>query len=258
MPTQIWNYIILLSAVSTANYEIYMNTITCQVVAITPLTSVVNKVILAPTTAVSFIAGQYLQICLTDTDKRPFSIASIPQQSQIELHIGTPEGDTWSSAAMAYLQLQFAAGQPVQIEAGLGHAQWRFDSDNPIILLAGGTGFSYVHSIAQAIAAAEQQKPVFLYWGVRTEDALYYQAELATWAAKHAKYQVIPVVQQPSDQWQGRTGLVHEAVLNDFVSLEAYDIYMAGPFAMAGVAREAFAQQGGQRQQMFADAFAYI
>lgn len=235
-----------------------MNAIACQVVSIEALTPIVSKVLLAPSVSVPFIAGQYLQLCLTPGDKRPFSIASTPEHTLLELHIGTPAGDNWSGAAMSYLQQQYALAAPVQVEIGLGQAQWQQHSERPIILLAGGTGFSYVYSIAMAIAAAAQDKPVFLYWGVRSEDALYYQAELEQWAAAHPKYRFIPVVQQPDPTWQGRTGLVHEAVLNDFVSLEAYDIYMAGPFAMAGVAREAFAEQGGHREQMFADAFAYI
>lgn len=235
-----------------------MNAIACQVVSIEALTPVVSKVLLAPSVPVHFAAGQYLQLCITPTDKRPFSIASTPEQTLLELHIGTPEGDSWSSSAMQHLQQQYALAAPVQVEVGLGQAQWQTPIDKPVILLAGGTGFSYVHSIALAIAAAKQDKPVFLYWGVRNEEALYYQTELAQWAATNAKFRFIPVVQQPTASWPGRTGLVHEAVLQDFVSLEAYDIYMAGPFAMAGVAREAFALQGGHREQMFADAFAYI
>lgn len=235
-----------------------MNAIACQVVSIEALTPVVSKVLLAPATPMPFNAGQYLQLCITPNDKRPFSIASIPQQALLELHIGTPEGDNWSSSAMQHLRQQHALAAPVQVEVGLGLAQWQTESDKPVILLAGGTGFSYVYSIAMAIAAAKHDKPVFLYWGVRTEEALYYQAELEQWAANNTKFRYIPVVQDPCTSWTGKTGLVHQAVLDDFVSLDAYDIYIAGPFAMAGVAREAFAEQGGKREQMFADAFAYI
>ncbi len=235
-----------------------MNAISCQVISIDALTPVVSKVILAPSSPVQFTAGQYLQLCLSATDKRPFSIASTPSQEMLELHIGAPAGDSWSSAALSHLQQHYAAGSAVQVEVGLGHASWQAKSDRPIILLAGGTGFSYVHSIAMALAEAGQNKPVFLYWGVKTASALYYQTALAKWALAQPSYRFIPVVEQPEAQWQGRSGLVHEAVLADFVSLEAYDIYIAGPFAMAGVAREAFIQQGGQREHMYADAFAYI
>ncbi|KKO43907.1 FMN reductase [Arsukibacterium ikkense] len=232
--------------------------IACNVLAVEALTPGISKVVLSPQRAVDYHAGQYLQLVLSVDDKRPFSIASIASSNQLELHIGTPAGDNWSSAALTHIEQQFRAGLPVLAEIGLGQAQWRQNSIRPIILLAGGTGFSYVYAIAQALSAADASQPVFLYWGVRHQDALYYQQELQHWANSNKQFRFIPVVQQPDSSWQGRTGLVHEAVLADFVSLEAYDIYIAGPFAMAGVARAAFTEQGAHLEQMFADAFAYI
>ncbi len=52
-----------------------------------------------------------------------------------------------------------------------------------IILLAGGTGFSYVHSIASAIAQSGVNRPVQLYWGLRNQQALYAEAELTQLAS---------------------------------------------------------------------------
>ncbi len=235
-----------------------MTIISCSVDLIEALTPTVNRVLLTPAQAVSFASGQYLQLCLSDSDKRPFSIASIPGQPQLELHIGGAVADQYASQALAYLLQQQQLNQPVQAEVGLGSAQFRADSERPVILLAGGTGFSYIYSIAQTIAAANIDRPVFIYWGVREPGALYHFDVMQQWAAQNSKYRFIPVVQHADDNWQGRSGLVHEAVLSDFVSLEAYDIYVAGPFAMAGVVRSAFAEQGAQREHMFADAFAYI
>ena len=235
-----------------------MTTISCNVDVIEALTPTVNRVLLTPAEPVTFESGQYLQLCLSDSDKRPFSIASIPGQRQLELHIGGAVADQYASQALAHLLQQHQLQQPVQAEIGLGNAQFRQHHARPIILLAGGTGFSYVYSIAQSIAAAKLDQPVFVYWGVREQSGLYHADVMQQWAAQHTKYRFIPVVQQASDSWQGRTGLVHEAVLADFVSLEAYDIYVAGPFAMAGVVRNAFIEQGAHREHMFADAFAYI
>ena len=65
-----------------------MNEITCQVVALTPLTEYVYKVLLKPSKAVDFAAGQYLNFVMSDEDKRPFSIASAPGAEFIELQIG--------------------------------------------------------------------------------------------------------------------------------------------------------------------------
>ncbi|MBY0418441.1 MAG: NAD(P)H-flavin reductase [Pararheinheimera sp.] len=231
-----------------------MTKVICTVDKIQPLTSGVHQILLTPQQKVEFKPGQYLQLCLTEQDKRPFSVASIPGQAQLELQIGGAVADQYSGQALAHLK----SNDEVTVEVGLGQAFWREDSHNPILLLAGGTGFSYVYSIAQAIAAAGVKRPVFLYWGVRHEEALYHMPELQQWASTYHDYKLMPVVQSPTDNWQGRSGLVHQAVLEDFVSLDAYDIYIAGPFPMVGVVRDAFLQQGAKREQMFADAFAYI
>lgn len=235
-----------------------MTITSCTVDLIEALTPTVNRVLLTPAEPVSFISGQYLQLCLSDSDKRPFSIASTPANKQIELHIGGAVADQYASQAIAHLMQQHQLKQPVKAEIGLGKAHFQPDSARPVILLAGGTGFSYIYSIAQSIAEAALDRPVFVYWGVREQTALYHAEAMQQWAAQHSKYRFIPVVQNPDESWQGRSGMVHQAVLDDFISLEPYDIYIAGPFAMAGVVREAFLQQGAHKEQMYADAFAYI
>ncbi|MBU77006.1 MAG: NAD(P)H-flavin reductase, partial [Pseudoalteromonadaceae bacterium] len=58
-----------------------MQTLLADVVAISPLTDHVHKVILKPQQPVSFEAGQYMQLVLGEKDKRAFSIASRPSQT---------------------------------------------------------------------------------------------------------------------------------------------------------------------------------
>lgn len=47
-------------------------------------------------------------------------------------------------------------------------------------------------------------------------------------------------MEQPDEYWQGRSGTVLMAVMQDYGSLEPYDIYIAGRFEMAKIARERF------------------
>lgn len=75
----------------------------------------------------------------------------------------------------------------------------------------------------------------------------------------HPNLKVIPVVEQPEEGWQGRSGTVLSAVLQDFSSLAEYDIYIAGRFEMAKIARERFvAERGAQEDRLFGDAFSFI
>lgn len=235
------------------------NKVLATVHSISALTPTVQRVLLLPQAPVEFQAGQYLQIFLSDSDKRPFSIACAPGftvdgQPALELQIGGAVSDNYASQALSHLRENPA----VLIQVGLGEAYWRQDSERPIILLAGGTGFSYVHSIASAIAQSGVDRPVQLYWGLRNQQALYAEAELTQWQAANPHYQLQLVVQEPDENWQGRSGLVHQAVLADHADLSAFDIYIAGPFPMVGAVRDAFLAQGAVQQQMYADAFAWL
>jgi aquacobalamin reductase/NAD(P)H-flavin reductase len=226
-----------------------MQTLKAEVVAISPLTEFVNKVILKPQQPVTFEAGQYMQLVLGEKDKRAFSIASRPSQcDEIELHIGASGADSYAMQSLEHLRNAHANNTMVDIEAGLGVSQLRLQCNRPIILLAGGTGFSYVKSMADHLAEINCDRPVLFYWGVKEESALY----------AHEEMKFIPVVENPSANWQGHTGFVHKAVMQDIVSLEPYDIYMAGRFDMIGIVRDDFIAHGAIRENMYADAFAFI
>ena len=229
-------------------------TILAEVLSIEAATNFVNIVKLKPLIPAEFQAGQYLQIVLSEEDKRIFSIASAPGAEVIELHIGAGPDDSYPRGALDHMSVN----REVIIEVGLGNAHIQTSSDRPIILMAGGTGFSYTKSIADHLTSIKATTPVILYWGVKEESALYARAEMETWAASHSHFEFIPVVENPSTEWQGKTGYVHQAVMNDIKDLAPYDIYLAGPFKMAGIAREDFINQGAIKERIFADAFAYI
>jgi NAD(P)H-flavin reductase len=231
------------------------HTIIADVASIEAVTDYVHIVKLKPTAPAHFLAGQYLQVVLSAEDKRIFSIASSPNAELIELHIGAGPDDAYPRGALEHM----AANRSVTLEIGLGHAHLQSASERPIILMAGGTGFSYVKSIADYLAETKPNHTVLLYWGARDKNSLYASEYLTEWAAKHRHFQYIPVIENASDEWQGHTGYVHHAVMSDIISLEPYDIYLAGPFKMAGIARDDFInQKGALKEHLFADAFAFI
>jgi len=62
----------------------------------------------------------------------------------------------------------------------------------------------------------------------------------------------------PDDDWRGRTGFVHQAVLDDFSDLSGYQVYACGGPAMIDVARKSFAATRGLSPDDFlADSFTY-
>ena len=237
-----------------------MKTINCQIVSLTSLTDHVFKVILKPSEKVNFTAGQYLNFVMSDEDKRPFSIASSPNSDLIELQIGAFVADSYPMQVIDRIKSSLADNKTITIEIPLGKAQLRTTSERPLLLLAGGTGFSYIKSMFEYLVEQNSQRHIMVYWGLRELSAAYELAETAAIIAKLPYANFIPVIEtvKANETWQGKTGLVHQAVMHDIVSLEPYDIYLAGRFEMVGAIRSDFVEHGALLEHMYADAFAFI
>ena len=68
----------------------------------------------------------------------------------------------------------------------------------------------------------------------------------------------VPVLSdaKPEDGWEGRTGLVHRAVMEDFPDLSAHQVYACGAPVMIEAARRDFAAACDLPEDEFhADAF---
>jgi len=193
---------------------------------------------------------------MDERDKRPFSMASTPMEKEIiELHIGASEINLYAMAVMERIQQQ----REITVDIPHGDAWLREEGERPLILIAGGTGFSYARSILLTALAQQPQRDIAIYWGGRELKHLYDLDELNALAVKHPNLKVIPVVEQPEEGWEGRNGTVLTAVMQDYGTLSEHDIYIAGRFEMAKIARDRFcAERGALEAHMYGDAFAFI
>lgn len=233
-----------------------MTTLSCKVTSVDAITETVYRVRLVPDSPFSFRAGQYLMVVMDERDKRPFSMASTPdEQGFIELHIGASELNLYAMAVMD----RILKDREIVIDIPHGDAWLRDEDDRPLILIAGGTGFSYVRSILFTALARNPAREIAIYWGGREEKHLYDLAELEALSVNHPNLSVVPVVEQPEEGWRGRSGTVLTAVMQDFGTLSEHDIYIAGRFEMAKIARDLFCNERSAREdRMFGDAFSFI
>ena len=96
-----------------------------------------------------------------------------------------------------------------------------------------------------------------LYWGVRKRADLYALELAERWQREHPRFRVVPVLSEPdpADDWHGRTGNVHEAMLADFARLEGFEVYVCGSVRMVEAAVPAFLAQGLGEAFCHTDAF---
>ncbi|MCL1125585.1 NAD(P)H-flavin reductase [Shewanella surugensis] len=235
-----------------------MNTIRCKIEKVSPFNDAVFQVILKPETAFDFKAGQYLCIVMNEKDKRPFSIASAPDAEHIELHIGAAVSENYPMQVVQRLQQCLQKDGSIEIEIPGGDAHFRSDSQRPRLLIAGGTGFSYIKSIVEQQIALDQAIETQLYWGCRTQEAMYYEDIARQWHDAHPWLHFVPVIEEASQDWQGKEANLLEQIQADFTRLTGFDIYIAGRFDMVGAAREVFRSMGVEEDHLYGDAFAFI
>jgi len=205
-----------------------------------------------------FKAGQYIEFLLKDGKRRAFSIANAPHvDNLLELHLRLIPGGQFTE----YVFNEMPEKAILRIEAPFGSFFLREDSTKPIIMVAGGTGFAPIKGIIEHMLHHNIQRDVILYWGALTKQDLYMPALPEAWAAEYPNIRFIPVLSdaKPEDQWQGRTGYVHQAVLDDFAAtgLADFEVYCCGAPAMVEVAHASFIEAGLAEDAFLSDAFTY-
>jgi len=202
------------------------------------------------------VAGQYLEFLLKDGKRRAFSIASPSYESSLlEIHLRLIPGGEFTE----YVFKEMKEKSILRVEGPFGNFFLRDDSTKPIIFVAGGTGFAPIKGMIEESIEKKLTRPIKLYRGARVLEDLYMDALCKKWAneIKHIEY--IPVLSESlkEDAWQGRTGLVHRAVLEDFVNLNDYQLYCCGAPQMVEVAHKAFIAQGLSEDEFYSDAFTF-
>jgi len=200
-----------------------------------------------------FVAGQYINILLADGQRRAFSFANPPHQNEyIELHVRLITGGRFTT----YVFNQMKVGDDLRFEGPLGSFCLR-ESERPIIFVAGATGFAPIKSIVEDAFHRGMRRPMLLYWGVRRPKDLYLMEFARRWQREHDNFKFVPVLSEPKseDQWTGRNGLVHEAILSDFPNLKGYEVYVCGSAKMVDTVFPAFLAQGLAEEYCFSDAF---
>lgn len=200
-----------------------------------------------------FLAGQYIEFLLADGKRRAFSLANAPHTDDLlEIHVRHVAGGNFTEHVFTTMKPK----DILRLEGPLGSFFLREDSQKPIILVAGGTGFAPIKGLIEHALHINAQRPMQLYWGAKDRAGLYLNSQAERWAAENG-IPYIPVLSEPDAGWTGRTGLVHEAVLADHADLSAYQTYVCGAPVMCEAALKDFAAKGLPKDEFFADVFSY-
>ena len=201
-----------------------------------------------------FFAGQYLDFILRDGTRRSFSMANAPHADGfIEIHVRHVPGGQFTDHVFSKLKEK----DILRFEAPMGTFFLREENHHPIIFVASGTGFAPIKAIIEHAIHKGLTRKMTLYWGCRVRADLYLNDLAKSWARDHG-ISYIPVLSDatPADHWQGRSGFVHRAVMEDFPDLSSHQVYACGAPVVIDSAKQDFSTQCGlPEEEFFCDAF---
>ena len=226
--------------------------IKATVIAIEDATHDIKIIRLKPGKPLSFSPGQYATVQFTPDHSRPYNMASVCADEELEFHVRyVPDG-----RVSGYVFNQLKVGDTIRISGPLGTAYLRTRHAGPMLCVAGGTGLAPILSILRSAITAGMQNPIHLYFGVRSPHDIYGLEQLKALQAAHPKLimDVVVTTNHGAGKKQ-RTGLVTDAIAQDLPNLDGWRAYVCGATPMVEATAALLKQRGIKEQHVYADAF---
>ena len=222
-----------------------------SVVAIESMTHDVLRLRLRVNKPLAFSPGQYVQLQFTPELIRPFSMAGLPGDDELEFHIRLVPG----GRATGFIARELRVGDSVRVTGPLGTAYLRRRHEGPMICVAGGTGLAPILSIVRGAISQKMSNPIHLYFGVRSAEDVYGLAWLQALTSRHAALRLTVVVSAGNVDPGRRSGVVPDAINMDHESLSGWRAYICGSPPMVEAVTKSILKKGVQAQHVYADAF---
>lgn len=209
---------------------------------------------------IQYHAGQYVEFILRDGARRSYSMANAPHTliesgaPMVDLHVRHMPGGKFTDHVFSSMKEK----EILRIEGPYGSFHLRDDSPKPMVLLASGTGFAPIKAIIEHMQFMGITRDAVLYWGGRRPHDLYLHDWVLARCAEMPHLTYVPVVSDAlaEDAWSGRTGFVHQAVLQDLPDLSGHQVYACGAPIVVDSARKDYVEKAGlPSEEFYADAF---
>jgi ferredoxin-NADP reductase len=161
-------------------------------------------------------AGQHLDVRLTAEDgyqaQRSYSIASPPGA---RLAITVEELD--DGEVSPYLATELREGDEIEVRGPIGgYFVWEPGGEDPLLLVAGGSGIVPLMAMIRHRAAADDDTPTHLVYSSRRLEEVIYEVELEELAARDVGLEIVLTLtrDQPSG-WHGYSRRVDTEMLRE-------------------------------------------
>jgi ferredoxin-NAD(P)+ reductase (naphthalene dioxygenase ferredoxin-specific) len=226
--------------------------IKATVTAIDDATHDIKIIRLKPAKPLSFSPGQYATLQFSPEHIRPYSMASLSADDELEFHVRRVPG----GRVTGYLFNTLKIGDAVRVSGPLGTAYLRTRHEGPMLCVAGGTGLAPILSILRGAIDACISHPIHLYFGVRSPQDIYGLEQLRALQAALPLLKIEVIVTTDDAPGSGsRIGLVTDAIAHDIKNFQGWRAYVCGAPPMVEATSALLKQRGIEEQHVYADAF---
>ena len=235
------------------------NAYSSRVIRVESSTAEVSRIFLTRPADFEFRAGQFAHLERpSDGLMRPYSIASLPDDDELELHVARLSGGRMSG------WLQTAVGEPVIIRGPLGECFYQEgEPERPLLLAGTGTGLAPLYGILRQAARSKHSGPIVLYHGCLRVTGLYLRSELETLTAALPSLSLVGSVLERTalepareGSWRLESIPLDQLILSQHPKLNPYRVYLCGhPELVRGLRKRAYLA-GAELDRIHCDAFA--
>lgn len=226
--------------------------ITAKISGLELLSNSVLRVLLTSTSTFTYRSGQFVTLVREDGLSRSYSLASLPQENRIELHVRKVNGGAMSG----WLHDGATADMTVRLRGPAGQCFYVSGTPEQPLLLAGtGTGLAPLYGIARDALLQGHTGAIWLFHGAVDTGGLYLVDELRGLSRTNPNFQYVPAVLQSGGSGEAEVGALDDAILSRFPKLSGWKGYVCGDPGLVNSLRKKFFLAGMASRQIYADPF---
>lgn len=212
----------------------------------------VLRVRLACSDQFSYMSGQFINLLRADGLCRSYSLASLPADDHLELHVRIIPNGRMSG----WLNSDAVIGERMYIQGPAGDCFYvPGKPDQPLLLIGTGTGLAPLYGVIKDALAQNHKGEIALFHGALTNSGLYLTEELKDLANQFAQFKYYPSVLKGTADNLVNVGNIEQLVNNYLTNFKGWRVFLCGHPELVTSLRKKIFLKGASMKEIHTDPF---